>query len=110
MALTNVAPGWYPQGDRLRWWTGSAWSEHTAPLPRQQYATPHVPAPAAPAPVTVVVRQPRGRSVTRQRKDTSHTFHLLLTIFTGGLWGIVWACMAGWHAIGPRRRIVTRYR
>lgn len=29
-------PGWYPDSDeprRLRWWNGSAWSEHTKPRP-----------------------------------------------------------------------------
>ena len=27
--------GWYPQGEQLRYWDGSAWTEHTAPLPPQ---------------------------------------------------------------------------
>ena len=29
-------PGWYPDSDeprRLRWWDGSAWTEHTKPRP-----------------------------------------------------------------------------
>lgn len=37
--------GWYPNGDVQRYWDGSAWTEHTAPL-----AAPPAPA-AAPAPV-----------------------------------------------------------
>ena len=27
--------GWYPQGERLRYWDGTAWTEHTAPLQPQ---------------------------------------------------------------------------
>src|SRR5829696_3716323 len=33
----DVAPGWYPDPGRpgvQRWWDGSAWSEHSAPLPQ----------------------------------------------------------------------------
>lgn len=25
-------PGWYPESGSLRWWDGSAWTEHRAPL------------------------------------------------------------------------------
>ena len=28
-------PGWYPQADSLRYWDGTAWTEHIAPLPHQ---------------------------------------------------------------------------
>jgi hypothetical protein len=31
-----VPAGWYPQGDVQRYWDGSAWTEHTAPLPPTQ--------------------------------------------------------------------------
>src|SRR5215208_6228990 len=33
----DVAPGWYPDPGRpgmQRWWDGSQWSEHAAPLPQ----------------------------------------------------------------------------
>lgn len=28
----SVPAGWYPQGDVQRYWDGSAWTDHTAPL------------------------------------------------------------------------------
>ena len=28
----NAAAGWYPSGEVLRYWDGTAWTEHTAPL------------------------------------------------------------------------------
>lgn len=54
--------------------------------------------------------QPR-KSVTKQRKGTSHGLHLFLTIITGGLWGIcVWWPLTVWHKVGPKKKVVTRYR
>lgn len=50
------------------------------------------------------------RSVTKTRKPTSHVFHLIMTVMTGGLWLPVWFSLGGWHRYGPRRREVTRYR
>lgn len=73
--VRQVAPGWYPD-DRgvTRYWDGARWTEHVAP-------------PAYPQ---VVVHQPTYM-VTRTRKQTSHTFHLLMTILTFGMWGLfVW--------------------
>ncbi|QDG66660.1 DUF2510 domain-containing protein [Pseudarthrobacter sp. NIBRBAC000502772] len=32
----SVPAGWYPQGDVQRYWDGSAWTEHTAPLAPSQ--------------------------------------------------------------------------
>ena len=39
---TSTTPaGWYPQGEQLRYWDGTAWTEHTAPLqPRAPVAPP----------------------------------------------------------------------
>lgn len=52
-----------------------------------------------------------SKSVTKQRKDTSHGLHLVLTICTVGLWGIfVWLPITIWHKIGPKKKVVTRYR
>lgn len=43
----SIPAGWYPNGDVQRYWDGTAWTEHTAPLVE-------APAPqSAPAPVTV---------------------------------------------------------
>lgn len=54
---------------------------------------------------------PASRSVTKVRKDTSHTFHLIMTIFTGGGWGLlVWLPLTMWHKMGPKKKVVTRYR
>lgn len=51
------------------------------------------------------------RAVVKQRKDTSHLLHLVLTIFTGGLWGLcVWLPITVWHKTGPRKKVVTHYR
>ena len=51
------------------------------------------------------------RAVMKTRKDTSHGLHLVLTILTGGIWGLVaWLPLTIWHRIGPRRRYVTYYR
>ncbi len=51
------------------------------------------------------------RSMRKERRQTSHTFHLILTILTGGMWGLfVWLPITMWHKMGPRRKVVTRYR
>jgi len=40
--MSNAAPGWYPAGDGLRWWDGTAWTEKTQPLPAQRSTAPQV--------------------------------------------------------------------
>lgn len=51
------------------------------------------------------------QSVTRVRKDTGHLLHLVLTILTSGLWGVlVWLPLVLWHKLGPKKEIVTTYR
>lgn len=52
-----------------------------------------------------------SRAVHKVRKDTSHTFHLLMTLLTVGMWGlVVWLPLTIWHRIGPRRKVTTYYR
>lgn len=47
--------------------------------------------------------------VSKQRKSTSHTFHLVMTLLTCGMWALfVWLPITVWHKLGPRRRMVTR--
>ena len=49
------------------------------------------------------------KEVSKTRKDTSHLFHLIMTILTCGLWGLfVWLPITVWHKTGPRRKTVTR--
>jgi hypothetical protein len=76
-----AAAGWYPdQFGAVRYWDGQRWTEHTAPPP-SPYQQPSAQSYAA---------QPTYM-VTKTRKQTSHTFHLLMTIFTAGFWGVfVW--------------------
>lgn len=52
-----------------------------------------------------------GYSVSKTRKSTSHTFHLIMTIITAGLWGLfVWLPIVLWHKFGPRQRTtITHY-
>lgn len=58
----------------------------------------------------IVVQAP-AYAITRQRKNTSHTFHLIMTIITGGMWGIfVWLPLTMWHKMGPKQKVKTRYR
>lgn len=51
------------------------------------------------------------KAVTKERKRTSHGLHLFLTICTAGLWGLcVWLPITTWHKVGPKKKVVTRYR
>jgi hypothetical protein len=53
---------------------------------------------------------PPRRSVAKSRKRTSHGLHLVLTLVTGGAWGLmVWLPLTLWHKFGPRSRTVVRY-
>lgn len=76
------------------------------PPVEQYYATPGYTA----VPPSGDPEWPTG-AVTRQRKKTSHTFHLLMTFFTCSLWAIfVWIPMILWHRFGPKEKITTTYR
>lgn len=49
-------------------------------------------------------------AITRQPVRTSHTFHLLMTLLTCGLWGIfVWLPITVINSMS-RKKVVTRYR
>lgn len=71
-----TAPGWYPDPNApgvQRYWDGGQWTEHVA----AQGAT------------TTPVQVLPTRMVTKSPKRTSHTFHLIMTVLTFGIWGLV---------------------
>lgn len=94
--MSTTPPGWYPDAQgQQRYFDGTAWTQHVAP-------------PTAPAPVYVQQAAPT-QMVTYKRKRTSHLFHLVMTILTGGLWGLfVWLPLTAWHSMGPKKREKTR--
>ena len=74
-------PGWYPDPagqPGQRYHDGHRWTQHFTPTP------PSVPAPPVQA-VAVAVSHGGG---------TSHGLHLVLTVFTCGLWLPIWALAA----------------
>lgn len=90
--MTSPASGWYPAPDRQpyeRWWTGTEWAGQTRPLQ------------VAPAPTSMVTYQP---------VRTSHTFHLIMSLLTAGVWAVlVWLPLTVIHSVS-RRKVVTRLR
>lgn len=94
----QIAAGWYPDPQnpaQSRYYDGQQWTEH---VQAPQYAPPVAP----PMP---------SRFVTKERKDTSHLLHLILTIITAGVWGVlVWLPLTLWHKMGPKKKTVTRAR
>lgn len=49
------------------------------------------------------------KTVWKERKQTSHTFHLLMSVLTCGLWALfVWGPMAAWNAWGPKHKRTQR--
>lgn len=81
---TNTAGGWYPdplKPHQRRYWNGQQWTEWVAA--------------ETPAAITTVPVQ------------TNHTFHLLMTVFTCGLWGLVWLLVWAVNQ-GKSRQQITR--
>ena len=82
-------PGWYadPAGSGgLRYWSGSHWTEHTAPVPPAQWAGPPLPAWGQPA-------QPRSRTGRSLAGAILLALGLLALVTTVGIaaytvWGI----------------------
>lgn len=89
--------GWYPDGASTgveRWWDGVEWTESR----RGTQAVVQAPVP-----------QPT-RMVTKSPKRTSHTFHLLMTILTAGVWGLfVWLPLTVLHKF-QHEKSVSRIR
>lgn len=85
------AAGWYPDPRApgvQRYWNGQAWTESVA---AQQQQTPMW-------------------AVTESKRHTSHTFHLLMTVLTFGMWGVfVWLPMTVINAL-RKEKSMTRIR
>lgn len=79
-------PGWYPNGDVLRWWDGSSWTEHTAPLGPPAAAAPQV--------------APTSYQPPAPRRVAGHRNHPLLDPQTGaGSAGVVAATGANGQVV-----------
>ena len=87
--------------------TGPQWQQ---PAPPWQAGPPMPPPYAQVQPPPRPAPRPR-KAVTKTRglSGGSHTFHLLMTVFTCGLWAFVWAGTWLFRMI-VRRKSVTRYR
>lgn len=48
-------------------------------------------------------------SVTKYRKRTNHTFHLIVCLCTCFAWLPVWMCVWAWNAWGPKATATTRH-
>lgn len=86
-----VQPAEWPQApEGWQWWSAPVWQRSTA--------QPGGWAPAQPY-----------RMVTKQKQDTSHTFHLLMSLLTCGAWAVfVWLPIIVWHEFGPRAKSITK--
>ncbi len=82
---TPITPaGWYDDGHgQLRWWDGSRWTEHTAPLAHQQAQPQRAVAPQRPAARTA----PDLVSVPRSKLVWILPLVMLLAALIGGLLG-----------------------
>ncbi len=100
----STPPGFYPDPYAPgveRWWDGARWSDTVrAAAPAQPVVQERV----------VVVQQSPRRMVTKSKRHTSHTFHLIMTILTAGLWGLfVWLPMIILNGM-VREKSTTRVR
>lgn len=96
---SNPPPGWYlDRAGAQRWFDGVNWTEHVQAPPAPMTGA-HPTTAAAPAPVF-------GQMTHGGLTNGQHLLHLVLTVFTGGLWGFVWA----FKAWGARTRSSVRFR
>jgi hypothetical protein len=47
------------------------------------------------------------KTVTKSKRHTSHTFHLIMTILTFGLWSLVWAPMTVGNMVIKEKSVTT---
>jgi hypothetical protein len=137
MATEQSEAGWYPdpedpQGIVLRFWDGSAWTEHrSAPEDADRGGAPPPPSSTAPpgqfrtTPVSDndrrniiaqqiqasavrglrVESQDRYQAILLEGQPVNHVLHAILTLGTCGLWGIVWAVLAATG--GQKRHLIS---
>lgn len=75
-------------------------------MPQPGYGQPMMPPQFAQA------QQPMGprKTTIKVRKGTSHSFHLIMSILTAGVWAIlVWIPLTLWHKFGPRRKVTHKH-
>lgn len=77
MSDEGMYPGWYPTPTGQRYWDGSAWTHYAPPAPMVAAKDPY---------------------------DTNHILHLLLTVFTFGLWAPVWLIIGVTNSNAKARR------
>lgn len=60
---------------------------------------------------THITYTPPTVTTYKVRRQTSHTFHLIMSILTCGIWAIlVWWPLTWWHKFGPRKKITQHHR
>jgi hypothetical protein len=89
-------PGWYQSGTGMeRWWDGYQWTEATRPV-------------QVPQPYTVTPKY--HGTVTKVPVRTSHTFHLLMTLLTCGLWALfAWIPITIINSMRREKHITRNY-
>lgn len=111
MESANTPPGWYDDGHgSLRWWDGSQWTTHTAPLAAQpQVSHPQVTQPLAqPQVAQTQATQPQAAQPLTYEQErnlvkvkTSKLWWILpIVLVVAGLVGVL-AAFAVWQAADP---------
>lgn len=100
---TNVPAGWYPDpatGQR-RWWSGSSWHEQPPlhgqklfPDDRAYILNQALMEARRKAPQMRVESQTQYQAVCVYGQNPNHILHLLIAMFTCGLWLVVWCFIA----------------
>ena len=101
-----VPAGWYPDPDNetgfrfggvpsMRYFNGVHWTDDRVPMQRRQQVN------QSPQQPIIIAQQiaPQPRVVVYNNSGTNHGLHLVLTIFTCGLWLPVWIIIAIIEAI-----------
>jgi len=105
----SPAAGWYPDpnaggSNNMRYWDGSAWTHQikeglteidtTRRSPDERKAILAQQLQSGVARGLRIESQSDYQAVLVEGKPVNHTLHAIITIFSCGLWGIVWIVMA----------------